>query len=83
MKNILSIFRDWDIDPRKISVWARDWSMQLNRPGIESPKQGNTVFEILTIFVKKKKKNFPKATKNLKIFLWLINRDSACENTFN
>ena len=68
-------------ESRKISVWAHDWSMWLDQPATKSPEQGNTIFEILTIFVKEK--YFPKTTKHLKIFLWLINRDWACENTFN
>ena len=59
----------------KISVWARDWGMLLDQPTIESLKQGNTVFEILTIFVKTK--YFPKKKKTLKhskIILYLINK---------
>ena len=51
-------------EPWKISEWACDWGMQLDRPTIESPEQGNTAFEILTIFVKSK--YFPKTTKTLK-----------------
>ena len=38
--------------------------MQLDQLATESPKQGNTVFEILAIFVKTK--YFPKTTKTLK-----------------
>ena len=41
-------------EPRKIFEWARDWGMRLDQPATESPEQGNTVFEILTIFVKTK-----------------------------
>ena len=59
--------------------WTRDWGLVL--PATKSPEQGNTVFEFLTIFVKTK--YFPKTTKHSKIFLWLINKDRACENTFN
>ena len=42
-------------ESRKISVWARDWDMRLDQPVIESPKQGNTVFEIFYIFAKNKR----------------------------
>ena len=38
--------------------------MQLDQPVIKSPKQGNTIFEILTIFVKTK--DYPKKNKTLK-----------------
>ena len=38
--------------------------MQLDQPAIESPKQGNIVFEIFDIFAKIK--YFPKTTKTLK-----------------
>ena len=68
-------------ESRKIYVWAHDWDIRLDQPATESPEQSNTVFEILTIFVKTK--YFPKITKHSKLFLWLINRDWACENTFN
>ena len=37
---------------------------RLDQPVIESPKQGNTVFENFDIFVKTK--DFPKTTKTLK-----------------
>ena len=37
--------------------------MQLDRPTTESPEQGNTIFEILTIFVKTK--YFLKTTKTI------------------
>ena len=30
----------------KINMRARDWSMRLGWPATESPKQGNTIFEI-------------------------------------
>ena len=42
-------------------MWARDWDMRQDQPAIESPKQGNTVFDIL-----QKKKNFPKTAKTIK-----------------
>ena len=41
-------------EPRKIFVWVRNWDMRLNQPVTKSPKQGNTVFEILTDFCKNK-----------------------------
>ena len=43
---------------------CRDWDMWLDQPATESPKQGNTVFEIFDIFAKTK--DFPKTTKTLK-----------------
>ena len=65
MKNIVSIFRDWGIDQsvsrEKISVWAHDWDMRLDQPTTESPKQGNTVFDIFS-----KTRDFPKIAKTLK-----------------
>ena len=57
LKNILSIFRDWGIDPplsREKSVCAHDWDMQLDQLVTKSPKQYNTVFEIFDIFAKQK-----------------------------
>ena len=58
LKNILSLFRDWSIYPpvsrEKISIWAHYWGMRLVLPAIESPEQGDTVFEILTNFCKNK-----------------------------
>ena len=45
-------------------MWAHDWDMRLDQPVTESPKQGNTIFEIFDIFVKTK--DFPKTTKTLK-----------------
>ena len=47
-----------------MSEWVLDWGMWLDQPATESPEQGNTVFEILTIFVKTK--YFLKTTKTLK-----------------
>ena len=44
-------------------MWARDWDMRLDQPTIESPRQGNTIFEIFDIFVKTR--DFPKTTKTL------------------
>ena len=44
-------------EPRKISVWVRDWDIRLDQPATELPKQDNTVFEIFDIFAKTK--NFP------------------------
>ena len=38
--------------------------MRLDEPATESPKQGNTVFEIFDIFTKAK--DFPKTIKTLK-----------------
>ena len=67
MKNILSIFHDYD--------------MWLDQPVTELPKQGNTVFKVLTSFVKTK--NFPKTTKTLKNIFVFDQQDWACENTFN
>ena len=43
---------------------CRDWDMWLDQPATESPKQGNTVFEIFDIFAKTK--DFPKIAKTLK-----------------
>ena len=55
----------WPVsESRKIYVWAHDWNMWLDQPATESPKEGNTVFEIFDIFVKTKV--FPKTTKTLK-----------------
>ena len=68
-------------EPWKISVWARDWYMWWDQPVTELPKQGNIIFEIFDIFAKTK--DFPKTTKYSIIFLCLINKDWACENTFN
>ena len=67
---------------RKISVWALDWGMRLNQPATESPEQGNTVFEDFDNFLQKQN-TFQKQLKHSKIFLCLINKDWACENTFN
>ena len=55
--------------------------MWLDQPATESPKQGNTVFEIFDIL--QKQKTFQKQLKHSKIFLCLINKDCAYENTFN
>ena len=52
------------VNHKKISRWTCDWGMRLVLPVIESPEQGNTIFEFLTIFVKTK--YFPKITKTLK-----------------
>ena len=68
-------------EPRKISVWACDWDMQLDQPATELPKQGNIVLKFLTFL--QKQKTFQNQLKYSKIFLCLINRDWACENTFN
>ena len=38
----------------KINTRARGWSMRLRWPTTESPKQGNTVFEIFFSFCKNK-----------------------------
>ena len=57
--------RHWPAsEPRKISVWACDEDMQLDQPATESPKQGNTFFEIFDIFAKTK--DYPKTTKTHK-----------------
>ena len=45
-------------------MWACDWDMRLDQLVTESPKQGNTIFEIFDIFAKTK--DFPKTTKTLK-----------------
>ena len=42
-------------ESQKISMWARDWGMQLDQPATESPEQGNTIFEIFEIFCKNKR----------------------------
>ena len=64
-------------------VGTRDWGMRLDQPVTESPKQGSTIFFWKIWQFCKKTKDFPKTTKTLKIFLCLINKDWACENTFN
>ena len=52
-----------------MSEWVLDWGMWLDQPATESPEQGNTVFEILTIFVKTKYFNKKTKThKNLFVF---------------
>ena len=57
------------IESQKISEWAYDWGMQLDQPTTKSPEQGNTIFEILTIFVKTKYFNKKTKThKNLFVF---------------
>ena len=65
----------------KIFEWACDWGMWLDQPTTELPEQSNTVFEILTFFVKTK--YFPKTTKTLKN-LFMIDHESSntCKNTF-
>ena len=47
----------------------------------------NSIKAYLTLFLKfltflQNKKTFQKQLKHLKVFLWLINKDWACENTF-
>ena len=66
----------------KINTRARDWISQLGWPATESPKQGNTVFEIFQFFVKKK--YFPKAPKTLKnIFVFESTKIEHMKTHFN
>ena len=56
--------------------------MWLDQPATESPEQGNTIFEDFDNFLQKQN-IFQKQLKHSKIFLCWINKDWACENTFN
>ena len=84
LKNILSIFCDWDIDPPvsyekslyRLATGTYDWT----NPRLSHHNRATLFLKILTIFAKSK--YFPKTTKTLKKNLWLINKDWACENTF-
>ena len=62
-------------DPR-----SRDCGMRLVWPATESPKQGNTVFEIF-IFCKNKILSKNNSNTQKSFCVW-INKDWACENTF-
>ena len=53
----------------KINTQARGWSMRLGWPTTDLPKQGNTIFEKFSVFVKTK--YFSKHLKHSKIFLCL------------
>ena len=71
MKNILSIFRDWDIDPLVslkeflcgLAIGAYDWI----NPRLSCQNKAKQFFEIFDIFAKTK--DFPKTTKTLKNIL--------------
>ena len=56
--------------------------MWLDQPVTESLEQGNTIFEDFDNFLQKQN-TFQKQLKHFKIVLYLINKDWACENTFN
>ena len=85
LKNILSIFRDWDIDPLVshekslcgLATRTCDWT----NPRLSRQNKATLFLKILTFL--QKQKTFQKQLKHLKIFLCLINKDWACENTFN
>ena len=56
-----------------------DWT----NPRLSRQYKATLFFEILTFFFLQKQKTFQKQLKHLKIFLCLINKDWAYENTFN
>ena len=68
MKNILSIFRDWDIDSpvsrKKILCGLATGACDLINPQLSRQNKATLVFEIFDIFTKTK--DFPKTTKTLK-----------------
>ena len=67
---------------QKISLWAHNWDMRLDQLATESLEQGKNIFLKFFTFLQKQK-TFQKQLKHSKIFLCLINKDWACENTFN
>ena len=85
LKNIISIFRKWGIDPlvscKKslcgLATGTCDWvNLRL------SCQNRATLFLKFLTFLQKQK-TFQKQLKYSKIFLCLINKDWVCENTFN
>ena len=82
LKNILSIFHNWGIDPlmsceKSLCGLASgptcDW--------VTKTRQHSFFLKFLTFL--QKQKTFQRQLKHLKIFLNFINKDRACENTFN
>ena len=85
LKNILSIFCDWGNDLLVshekslcgLATGTCDWTnLRLSR------QNRATLFLKFFTFLQKQK-TFQKQLKHSKIFLCLINKDWACENTFN
>ena len=85
LKNILSIFRNWGFDllvSREKSLCGLatgtcDWTnLRLSRQN-----RATLFLKILTFL--QKQMTFQKQLKHSKIFLCLINKYWACENTFN
>ena len=66
----------------KINTQARGWSMRLGWPTTDLPKQGNTIFEKFSVFVKTK--YFPKTPKTLKnIFVFESTKIEHMKTHFN
>ena len=65
----------------KSLCWTRNWACDWFYLRLSRQNRAIQFLKFLTIFAKTK--YFPKTTKHSKIFLWLINKDWACENTFN
>ena len=85
LKNILSIFRDWDIDPpvsrEKSLCGLVTATYGWTNPQLSRQNRATLFLKFLTFL--QKQKTFQKQLKHSKIFLCLINKDWACENTFN
>ena len=85
LKNIISIFHDWGIDQSVshekfmcgLTIGTCDWT----NPRLSRQNRATLFLKFLTFL--QKQKTFQKQLKHLKIFLCLINKDWACENTFN
>ena len=85
LKNILSIFHDWDIDlsvSREkslcgLATGACDWT----NPRLSRQNRATLFLKILTIFAKTK--YFPKTVKTLKNLFVFNQKNWACEKTFN
>ena len=82
LKNILSIFHDWDIDP-PMSREKSLYGLTTRTCNWTNPQLSRQNKATLFLTFLQKQKTFQKQLKHSKIFLCLINKDWACENTFN